>query len=243
MHWLEKWRRRNGYTQWQLAEKVHVSVVLIDILENQNNAVTHPLIANEIAQFTGATAKQRDSIVHKKHRGKWQPGPKTKNAAGIKAMPDSDRDRTAALLRRGSARPVLQININCDPVTQWPSLQAAAQAVGKQTPFVYDRCRKRLKGNEFEPMGCTYRYADEWCAEMRKQLLVAAEEYKKSRRADVHKFGGTTFITLDGVCRSTREWEKLTGIKAATILQRIRSGKSVQDALMEPLRKRKGEKT
>lgn len=87
MHWLEKWRMdytgprgRKGCTREELAamvskrmsdEGISCSPLLIAYLED--GEITHPGIADIIAEVTGATIEQRDSLVHKKHHGTWEP--------------------------------------------------------------------------------------------------------------------------------------------------------------------------
>ena len=79
MHWLEEWRTAHQMSQKTLALQVGVSEQLIWNIENgKGYGFTQPLIANDIADYTGATIAQRDSIVAKKHRGTYVPNPKKK---------------------------------------------------------------------------------------------------------------------------------------------------------------------
>ena len=79
MHWLEKFRTeyvkkdgtqgidRSVFASQVRRRGVGCSAELIFIIEN--GGITHPNIANKIALVAGATAEQRDSMVHEERRG------------------------------------------------------------------------------------------------------------------------------------------------------------------------------
>lgn len=89
--WITDYRERMGLELYQLQQiinvynrqipghnRIYVSEQLLYILENIKNPVTHPYIANLIADVCEATREQRDSIVSEKYRGKWKPSDKSK---------------------------------------------------------------------------------------------------------------------------------------------------------------------
>lgn len=72
MHWITAYREKMQIDRQRFARRTGCSERLIFMLEQ--GQVTHPIIADRIAEICGATAAQRDSIVHEKHWGEWQPG-------------------------------------------------------------------------------------------------------------------------------------------------------------------------
>ena len=162
MHWLEKWRKDHQMSRERLAKQVGVSEQLIWKAENENGFKTHPLIANDIADYIGATAEQRDSIVHKKHHGTYKPNPRAKRyvAAVEKKKEKEKRERKAA-----ERREIVAVNIAGVEQGRYPTLVAAADAhLPCTTTTVSNRAGRKLSPgvNEFMPYGVTFRYADEW---------------------------------------------------------------------------------
>lgn len=156
MHWLETWRRENSYSQDDLARAVDVTPALIDLLENRADCVTHVNIANRIVDFTGATIEQRDSIVHKKHRGTWQPDPKRRPRKKKKSDPRENLTH--------NSRIVIVLNTAGASMGIFPTERSAAAAVGCTQMTVHNRCTRRAQvtTNEFSTYGVTFRFADEW---------------------------------------------------------------------------------
>lgn len=164
MHWLEKWRKDHQMSKARFAKRVGVSEALIDILENMNGGITHPQIADAIADYIGATAEQRDSIVHKKHHGTYKPNPRAKRYAfdieKEKKKEKEKRERKAA-----ERREIVAVNIAGVEQGRYPTLVAAADAhLPCTTTTVSNRAGRKLSPgvNEFMPYGVTFRYADEW---------------------------------------------------------------------------------
>ena len=163
MHWLEKWRKDHQMCRETFARQVNVSEELIWILENMEKGVTHPRIADAIADYTGATPQQRDSIVHKKHHGTYKPNPRAKSW-------EKQQKKTAVRKKTQESenkqkRPVVALNEAGVIVEEYPSVNAAVEANFPCTQeSVRNRCARRLKPstNEFMPYGVTFRYADEW---------------------------------------------------------------------------------
>lgn len=183
MHWLERYRMRyrradgrKGISRKELAQMVRkrgrsgkpesaigCSALLIEILEM--GGVTHPEIANRIAEVTGATPRQRDMLVNKIHRGKWPDGAKTAPKKCVGAHGGNN------------AREVVRIDRNGLETGRFASGRAAGDAMGIKGCSVNSRCHRRCtKVSEFKTYGCTWRFADEWDA-------MSPEE----RFADVHR--------------------------------------------------------
>lgn len=161
MHWLEKWRTEHQMSREMLAKQVGVSERLIWKAENERGFRTHPLIANDIADYTGATPEQRDSIVHEKHRGTYIPG-----KAGKTKQSEIQPEESKPVERKPSVRREI-VAVNRAGVEQgrYPTLIAAADAhLPCTATTVANRCGRKLseKVNEFMPYGVTFRYADEW---------------------------------------------------------------------------------
>lgn len=187
MHWLKYWRlnykRKNGklgLSRREFAEMVRVpgtianpkkeigcSEVLIAILEG--GGVTHPAIANRIAEVTGATQQQRDMLVNKIHRGTWTPA-KIKPAKGrggrkIEPMQPGYEPH--------NARPVVKVDCYGQALQIYASIREAAADAGCRSDTVRSRCERRLsKGtNEFQTRDFTWRYAAEWYAKDREARM------------------------------------------------------------------------
>ena len=185
MHWLEKWRREHQMSKKMLADQVGVSEALIDILENMNGGVTHHEIADAIADYTGATPEQRDSIVHKKHRGTYKPNPRAKNHAAAAAAEASEEE--AKRQKKPSVRrEIVALDRTGQEQGRYPTLIAAADAhLPCTSTTVANRCGRKLskRVNEFVPYGVTFRYADEWDMMpdwLRKDDMKKAEGSKRA---------------------------------------------------------------
>ena len=191
MHWLKEYRMENRLSREQLAAKIRkpgkpnrpetaigCSAVLIEILESGDprRGITHPEIANRIAEVTGATAAQRDSIVHAKHRGTWTPKRKQK------AEPPKEKEPTAVAPGTApeNARMVVRIDWGGYETGRYISQSDAALATGCSVMTVHNRCARKLKPGtaEFRPYGYTFRYAEEWDA-MDETARMADLGYKR----------------------------------------------------------------
>lgn len=194
--WISDFREAHGLELDEFARVVNtyrrlrklpmngiVSDVLIYILERDERAVTHPILASAIADACGATPEQYDSIVAECHRGKWKPNPA--NARYVrKAMwkvtntiptqtqhwkveteevVDSPRPRIKERYLK-QCRSVLAIDKNGDVVCEYPSLKAAAEAYSVSEKYVSGRCRRIVRDTSIYKPGIrvTFRYSDEW---------------------------------------------------------------------------------
>ena len=135
-----------------IVQAAKCSEYLLWILMNEQGAVTHPNIANAIADFTGATAEQRDQIVHKKHHGTWQPDPKRV----IREIPVTKE-------RYCGQKPVLAIDRLGNVIERFPALKLAAARVGCTVGTISNRCNGvRFGKDEFVPFGMSFRFEDDW---------------------------------------------------------------------------------
>lgn len=172
MHWIEAYRRRMCMEARELAELAGVTESLIYILENQAKAVTHPLLANRIAEVCGASAEQRDMIVAAKHRGTWKPGPK-RTWARPRPQPKPEpepppppREIPKGTGQRGglNKRAVVKLDRFGRVLARYEGVLYAARLEQISPSVVFRRCGREINSDEFRPHGCTWRYADEWDA-------------------------------------------------------------------------------
>ena len=161
--WIEEYRNREGLELYELAEKVNkyrreydpfscgiVSDQLLHILERSRNAVTHPRIANAIAEVCGATPEQRDMIVHKIHRGTWEP------------TRPGEREKVDVSKPKIGYKPVVKVDRYGNIIDRYESLTDAVRYEAHRENSIRDRCKRRID-QEFTPQTpYTYRYADEW---------------------------------------------------------------------------------
>lgn len=140
------------FPRFRLAEAVGCSEYLIWILMNERNGKTHPLIADAIADYIGATSEQRDSIVDKKHHGKYKPNPKRK-------FQNRKRFRRTSWNAKG----VVAIDRVGNIVKRYDSSVEAAEQFGCSSSSIAYRCnRYRISKDEFKPYGMTFRFSAEW---------------------------------------------------------------------------------
>lgn len=186
MHWLEKFRTeyvkkdgtkgidRSVFASQVRRRGVGCSAELIFIIEN--GGITHPNIANKIALVAGATAEQRDSMVHEERRGGWQP-PKAKRRAEFEKTPQP----MAPNVIPDNARRVVMIDICGKEITRFESESAAADAVGCTATTVSNRCRRLTSPGtgEFRFTDCTWRFAEEWDAMSEEARMADIENARK----------------------------------------------------------------
>lgn len=136
----------------RIANVVNCSEHLVWILMNQDGGVTHPNIANAIADYVGATAEERDGIVHPKHRGTWKPDEKHKG---------KKRDRK--WLNAHNALAVVAVDRLGHVIKSFPSIKATARYVHCSATTIFNRCNYvPLEKDEFEPLGITFRFEADW---------------------------------------------------------------------------------
>ena len=162
-------------TRAELAQLAGVSPALIGILEDQNRAITHPQLANQIAEICGATAEQRDSIVHKKHAGTWVPSGKKADFGKLlrirQLQPRDEKPkgevldlpRRPAVQFGSNRRAVVVLNRDGKVLARYASIAAAGMKEDKNISCVAMRCARKV-GQEWKHNDKTFRYADEWDA-------------------------------------------------------------------------------
>lgn len=143
--------------RFELAYAVKCSETTIWNLIFCNGYITHPCIADRIADHLGATAEQRDSIVHVDRRGGY--------------IPIYDRVSDAYTENRGGVRAacmkeIVAIDRAGIEVLRLGSISEAAKRFRSTSPTVSNRCRRigSVGYDEFIPPGVTFRYATEWDA-------------------------------------------------------------------------------
>lgn len=143
--------------RFELASAVKCSEATIWNLIFCAGYITHPGIADRIADHIGATAEQRDSIVHADRCGGY--------------IPICDRVPDTHIENCGGARAVCMKEIVAIDragieVLRLSSISDAAKRFGSTPPTVSNRCRRigSVGYDEFIPPGITFRYAVEWDA-------------------------------------------------------------------------------
>ena len=188
--WIEDFRNEHNLTRAQLALMAGVTPQLIGILEDMNKAVTHPELADRIADMCGATAEQRDSIVHAKHRGTWKPSGKPKDIETRMRMsrPEPEKPKVEVLdlprpaVKYGqNRRAVVALDRQGKILARYESIVAAGKEEKRNLCSVAMRCARQV-AREWLMNGRTYRYADEWNAMNAAQRRADMEgRYSKPR--------------------------------------------------------------
>lgn len=237
MDWIQRYRESVGMSRTQFAKAITyqmggsgnvaltVSGALIGILEDMNGAVTHPRLANLIARACGATPRQRDRIVEKKHRGTWPgvDGPQLVVGGLVASRAETTENMG------GNTRRVVVLDRLGIEIRRFGSISQAADFIGISRSGVSQRCRHIIP---YEwSTGCLYtaRYADEWDA-------MSANERIAEMRRDKGRGNGPNYrartntkkqvVMVDRTCRelgrftSIAEAEKSTHVSDTTISNR-----------------------
>lgn len=139
----------------ELAKKFRCSTDLVGIL--RAGGITHPNIANRIAEKMGLSAEERDRLVHKRHRGTWRPGGRNKKRI-------SRDDKKEGPLPYNRMEVVVLDRLGGE-IARYPCLQEAAERIGISVSVVSNRCRRmKMVQDEFSACGFTFRRAEEWDA-------------------------------------------------------------------------------
>lgn len=231
MHWLEKWRIKNQCSRKQLGKMAKCSESLIELIE-EAGYITHHGIADRIADVTGATPRQRDKLVHKKHRGTY-----TQRKTPL--FLEYSKKAVAAKPRLSyGGKTTVKINLACIAEERYPSMNAAAEAHDKEQFFVYSRCMGRMLENEFLPYGFTFRLEKDWTPAEARRLRAAAEEARERMSKGVFKFGNSYYIALPGGSEKMTDWCEKNRISPADIHVLIRKGKTAAEAIDEVIKLR-----
>lgn len=194
MHWLKKFRLEykhkngsRGISREELAAMVKLkhgtcSAVLIGIIES--GGITHPNIADQIAKATGATAAQRNSMVHPKLRAAWEL-PKAKRRSEHEKQPPP----MALDVIPDTAHRVVALDPEGNIVEHFESLSQAARSAGTSAPVVYARCVRKVQmlSGEFAFRGYTWRFAEEWDSMSDAEKAADMENARKTRKREGKK--------------------------------------------------------
>ena len=179
--WIEEFRMRYNLDRYEFARRVRVlgarkrpdrpigcTEALVYMLERSSRPVTHPTIANLLAEACGATAEQRDEIVPKKYRGGWKGDGVPRCLKGCewtlgKAREAAPGPRDQPYWRRGISgrRSIVKIDANGNVLERYVSLTQATALCGQSMNSIGERARKCVR-NEFTPGGHSFRFAEEW---------------------------------------------------------------------------------
>ena len=178
--WIEEFREQHGLDLEEFARRVRIlgarkrksrpidcSDNLIYILERHKGAVTHPNIANVIAEACGATARQRDMIVAARHRGTWAGnGRAMALLVDVRVgMPAKPKNTATGIKLTGPKIPngkdIVKIDRNGKILAKYSSLGQAALNNNQSMSMVEQRVNRKTK-NEFGMFGFSYRRAEEW---------------------------------------------------------------------------------
>lgn len=137
----------------RLSEGTGVSEHLLWILQNQVGGVTHPKIADIIADYIGASSEERDEIVHKKHYGTYTP------------MQSTPVVKQSGVLKPNASNAFTVVAIDCigNEFARFGSAKDAGDRYGVTSKTVVARCnRVAITKSEFEPLGVSFRFLEEW---------------------------------------------------------------------------------
>ncbi len=210
--WITDYRESKELELWQFQQQVNeygkkmenplcgtVSGHLIHMLEVDKNAVTHPRIADVIAILCGATSKQRDMIVDKKHWNTFDPSSvnqelldEINNKPFIKGVdyhktskPKSERKDTS-----NNKCAVVKLDMSGNTIERYDSITGAAEAENMGYDAVKSRCKRlvkkelgvfKQKNGSVSEFKYTFRFANEWDKMTREQKL---EDVKRSRAGE-----------------------------------------------------------
>lgn len=162
-----------------------ISAELVHMLEVDKHCVTHPAFADAISTVVKATPKQRDSIVHEKHRGQWQLDSADDSLVlaalmivmNDKVKHDADVAQTPAPI--SGAKAVVKIDYSGNILHTYPKMRAASLDNKISDKTLRKMClRKKL--STYYPY--TFRYADEWAKMSNAERIADAN---RSRLWDV----------------------------------------------------------
>lgn len=165
--WIDEYRRAHGLEWFELAWMCDCGEFLLYMID-RCKWVTHPVIADRIAEVCGATPEQRDQIVPERHRGTWAMPAKPYRREGVMPSPTHGlRAQTVEeMLAQQAAieparRAVVRVDRDGAELDRYDSVQEATLVSGKLQGYIVDRCRRRIK-QEFRRGPDTFRWADEW---------------------------------------------------------------------------------
>ena len=164
--WIRDWREAHGMELDDFARAVnryghermkprltcYITDYLVHMIEV--GAITHPRIANAIAEYCGATAEQRDMLVNEEHRGEWKPGQHEVRYVKKSASRFNNC--------QNGAKPVVKVDVNGEVIASYESLNAASRYERLCEDNIRDRCKRRARREMTADAPYTFRYQSEW---------------------------------------------------------------------------------
>lgn len=172
--WIDEYRSAHGMELDEFARAVNaygrkmvpplvctITDELIHMLERVKGCVTHPIIANAIAEYCWATPDQRDVIVAEIHRGNWEPRQRVEYAKPVEVSFNNVPS---------GAKPVVKINVLGEVIASYESVSDAERREPNNGDYIRKRCKRKVE-REFWSTPYTYRYQEEWAAMNREEQL------------------------------------------------------------------------
>ena len=261
MHWLEEWMRsecniatkRNPCRDCGeicapcmiLSQETGAYVATIKSLALEAEFVTCATLANRIAQYTGATAQQRDMLVNPIHHGEWKPDGRRRRGKPANRHPQTPVGQlqdTGQLQDAGQpARAIVMIDTCGNELQRFAGLAEAEYFGDRKKIGILNRCDRKISSNtnEFNPHGTSYRWADEWDrmtqaerrADIENTLLQERKRaYDKAYRRKYYEFKGKK--------HTVAEWARIANLPEEVLRKRIKSGWDFETAIMTPVREK-----
>ena len=181
MNWIGKWCRERCehgkdcnecsevcIPRFRLSAAVGCSEYLIWLLMFGDGNTTQHNIADRIADYIGASAEERDSIVSAEHRGTYIPNPNRRF---------NTTEKTSSAW---NAKPVVAIDRLGFVIARYPSLEKAADSIGCEKHPISIRCNKiGPRCDEFKSYGMSFRFEDEWEALTPEERIKDINEQKE----------------------------------------------------------------
>ena len=124
---------------------------LIHILEI--GGITHPRIADARAKYCGATAEQRDLIVHDDHKGEYV------------------QERVWFNNATNGAKAVVKVNLQGNVLEVYESVVETARHEQVNEDTIRKHCKRRIKQDMTLQRPFTFRYKAEWDKMTREEQL------------------------------------------------------------------------
>ena len=159
MSWIREYREAHGLELDEFAREVNKSAELVCTITDQLihileiGGVTHPRIANAIAEYCGATAKQRDMIVNEMHKGEYV------------------QERVWFNNAISGAKAVVKVNLQGVVIQTYESVVETARHEQMNEDTIRKRCKHRIKSELSLEVPFTFRYKSEWDAMTREEQL------------------------------------------------------------------------
>ena len=238
--WIAEFRHEHGLTRQDMAKcmtdvfGVHTSELLIACAETGDRI--HPGIAARIAYLAGGKAEQFNAITYKTRRGTWKPDAAERKR--VKQRFERWMNRRAVSIaameaeRKKRFRRVLQIGPDGNVVREFPTAEAAAEAINAKGQTIRDRCQSKYS-DDFRKFGVVWRYADMYTPEERDRVIARAKQQLKPVE-DARHAQRYDRLELNGEIHSLEEWADKLDTTVDVVRNRLRRGWSKRDALTIP---------